>query len=248
MSSPGFLTHWKQDLPASVVVFLVALPLCLGIALASGAPLIGGLVAGVIGGIVVGLISGSPLGVSGPAAGLAAIVLTAIHDLGSYEIFLCAVILGGMMQIGLGLARAGVIAYYFPNSVIKGMLSGIGVIIILKQIPHAVGYDADFMGDQAFQQPDRHNTFSELVYMLDAINPGAVIITLVGLALIDPLGATVHQAEQGAQPYAGALAGRAGRHRACRNVQQHAIGHYRNVALWKQYLRSNTGRGGESCQ
>ena len=184
MSSPGFLTHWKQDLPASVVVFLVALPLCLGIALASGAPLIGGLVAGVIGGIVVGFLSGSPLGVSGPAAGLAAIVLTAIHDLGGYELFLCAVVLGGVMQIGLGFARAGVIAYYFPNSVIKGMLSGIGVIIILKQIPHAVGYDADFMGDQAFQQPDRHNTLSELVYMLDAINPGAVIITLIGLALM----------------------------------------------------------------
>ncbi|MCB0795184.1 MAG: SulP family inorganic anion transporter [Flavobacteriales bacterium] len=184
MESKHFFAHWKQDLPASVVVFLVALPLCLGIALASGAPLISGLIAGVVGGIVVGLASGSSLGVSGPAAGLAAIVLAAISDLGTYELFLAAVVVAGLVQVGLGLLKAGVIAYYFPNAVIKGMLSGIGVIIILKQIPHAVGYDADYMGDQDFLQRDQHNTITELFYMMDAINPGALVITLVGLVLM----------------------------------------------------------------
>lgn len=177
-------SSWKQDLPASIVVFLVALPLCLGIALASGAPLIAGITAGVVGGMVVGLISGSSLGVSGPAAGLTAIVLVAIAELGSYELFLTAVILSGVLQVVLGLLRAGVIAYYFPNSVIKGMLTGIGIIIILKQIPHAVGYDADPIGDMDFVQVDQHNTLSELYYMLDGITPGAVVISLVCLALM----------------------------------------------------------------
>ena len=148
--------HWKQDLPASVVVFLVAMPLCLGIALASGAPLISGLIAGAVGGIIVGVISGSGLGVSGPAAGLVAIVLTAIADLGGYESFLLAVVLAGVLQLVFGAMRAGIIAYYFPNAVIKGMLAGIGITIVLKQIPHAVGYDADYMGDMTFEQPDHH--------------------------------------------------------------------------------------------
>lgn len=182
--SNGFFAHWKQDLPASIVVLLVAIPLCLGIALASGAPLLAGLIAGVVGGILVGLASGSQLGVSGPAAGLAAIVLSGITDLGGYEIFLCAVVLAGVIQVALGFLRAGVIAYYFPNAVITGMLSGIGLIIILKQIPHAVGYDKDPMGEQAFLQPDQHNTLSELLYMLDGINYGAVIVTLVCLGLM----------------------------------------------------------------
>ena len=131
----------KNDLPASIVVFFVALPLCLGIALASGAPLFSGLIAGIVGGIVVGAISGSKIGVSGPAAGLAAIVLTAITDLGSFENFLVAVVLGGVFQLILGALRAGVIGYYFPSSVIKGMLTGIGIIIIIKQIPFFFGYD-----------------------------------------------------------------------------------------------------------
>lgn len=126
----------KSDLPASVVVFFVALPLCLGIALASGAPLFSGLISGIIGGVVVGSLSGSKIGVSGPAAGLAAIVLTAIGTLGSYENFLVAVVLGGIIQLTFGVLKAGVIGYYFPSSVIKGMLTGIGIIIILKQIPH----------------------------------------------------------------------------------------------------------------
>ena len=131
----------KADFPASVVVFFVALPLCLGIALASGAPLFSGLIAGIIGGIVVGAISGSHVGVSGPAAGLAAIVLTAISTLGDYRIFLVAVVIAGALQVILGLLKAGIIGYFFPSSVIKGMLTGIGIIIILKQIPHFFGYD-----------------------------------------------------------------------------------------------------------
>ena len=142
--------NFKNDIPAGIVVFLVAVPLCLGIAMASGAPLFSGLIAGIIGGIVVGSISGSPLGVSGPAAGLAVIVLNAISDLGGFEIFLVAVVIAGIIQIIMGFAKAGIIAYYFPSSVIHGMLAGIGVLIALKQIPHAFGYDMDPEGDFAF--------------------------------------------------------------------------------------------------
>lgn len=180
----GFFSNLKHDLPASIVVFLVAVPLCLGIALASGAPLFSGIIAGIVGGIVVSLVSGSPLGVSGPAAGLAVIVLSAIQELGAFEIFLYAVVIAGIIQFILGLIKAGVIGYYFPSSVIKGMLSGIGIIIILKQIPHAFGYDADPEGDLAFAQVDGHNTFSELWFMLEAISPGAIIITLISLAIL----------------------------------------------------------------
>lgn len=176
--------HLKDDLPASIVVFLVAVPLCLGIALASGAPLFSGIIAGIVGGIVVGVLSGSQLGVSGPAAGLAVIVLTAINDLGSFEIFLLAVFLGGVIQLILGYLQAGIIGYYFPNSVIKGMLSGIGIIIFLKQIPHAFGYDKDYEGNLSFNQPDGHNTLSELYYMFEAISPGAVIISALSLGIL----------------------------------------------------------------
>lgn len=174
----------KNDLPASVVVFFVALPLCLGIALASGAPLFSGIIAGIVGGIIVGAASGSPLGVSGPAAGLAVIVLGAIATLGSWEAFLLSVIIAGAIQLILGFLKLGNIAYYFPSAVIKGMLSGIGLLIILKQIPHAFGYDADFEGDEAFFQPDGHNTFSELFYMFKYITPGAVIISFVSLFIL----------------------------------------------------------------
>lgn len=174
----------KYDLPSSIVVFLVALPLCLGIALASGAPLFSGIIAGIVGGIVVSLLSGSPLGVSGPAAGLAVIVLSSIQELGSYQTFLLAVVIGGVIQFAFGILKAGVIGYYFPSSVIKGMLAGIGIIIVLKQIPHALGYDYDPEGDFAFSQIDGHNTFSELLYMMDFINPGAAIIALVSLAVL----------------------------------------------------------------
>lgn len=140
--TPSFRESWRSDAGASIVVFLVALPLCLGIALASGAPLLSGIVTGIIGGIVAGWLSGSHLMVSGPAAGLTAIVISAIATLGSFSAFLVAVVLAGVMQTALGLLRAGVIGYYFPNAVIRGMLGGIGIIIILKQIPHAFGYDA----------------------------------------------------------------------------------------------------------
>ncbi len=183
MTKPSFFSHLKSDLPSSIVVFLVAVPLCLGIALASGAPLFSGIIAGIVGGIIVGLISGSAVGVSGPAAGLAVIVLAAIESLG-YEAFLLAVVIGGVIQLIFGFLKGGVIAYYFPSSVIKGMLSGIGIIIILKQIPHAVGYDEDPQGDFAFSQSDGHTTFSDLWYMFDYVTPGVIIITLVSMAIL----------------------------------------------------------------
>lgn len=184
MEQKGVLGSIKSDLPASIVVFFVALPLCLGIALASGAPLFSGLIAGIVGGIVVGALSGSKIGVSGPAAGLAAIVLTAIGTLGGFENFLVAVVLGGIIQIILGFLRAGVIGYYFPSSVIKGMLTGIGIIIILKQIPHFFGYDADPEGDFAFFQVDGENTFSEIFNTMNHIQLGSALIGIIGLAIL----------------------------------------------------------------
>ena len=174
----------KSDLPASIVVFFVAVPLCLGIALASGAPLFAGIIAGIVGGIVVGIASGSPLGVSGPAAGLAVIVLTSIATLGSWPAFLLAVVLAGIIQLALGFAKAGFIAYFFPSSVIKGMLTGIGLLIILKQIPHALGWDKDAEGDDAFLQADGENTFSEITKALDFITPGAILIAGISLAIL----------------------------------------------------------------
>ena len=174
----------KNDLPASIVVFFVALPLCLGIALASGAPLFSGLIAGIIGGILVGSISGSKIGVSGPAAGLAAVVLTAIGTLGGYENFLVSVVLGGFIQLIFGFLKAGIIGYYFPSSVIKGMLTGIGIIIILKQIPHFFGYDADPEGDFAFFQVDGENTFSEIINTINNISLGSTLIGGIGLGIL----------------------------------------------------------------
>ncbi|MDP9081907.1 MAG: SulP family inorganic anion transporter [Bacteroidota bacterium] len=174
----------KKDLPSSIVVFLVALPLCLGIALASGAPLFSGLLAGIIGGIVVGTLSGSQLSVAGPAAGLTVIVLTAITTLGSFEAFLLSLVIAGVLQIVFGLIKAGTIANYFPSAVIEGMLAAIGIILILKQFPHAVGYDADFEGDERFSQTDEGNTFSGILGALSKINYGAVIITMVSIALM----------------------------------------------------------------
>lgn len=180
----GLFSQLRHDLPASIVVFLVATPLCLGIALASGAPLFSGIISGVVGGLAVGILSGSPLGVSGPAAGLAVIVLQAIATLGSWETFLLSVVLAGLIQLALGYLRAGIIGYYFPSSVIKGMLTGIGLIIILKQIPHAVGYDAVPEGIYEFRQPDTQNTFSELSNMMSYIHPGAILITLLSLGIL----------------------------------------------------------------
>ncbi|MGK0383324.1 MAG: MFS superfamily sulfate permease-like transporter [Bacteroidia bacterium] len=179
-----YLKNMGSDIPAGIVVFFVAVPLCLGIALASGAPLFSGIIAGMVGGIIVGLLSGSQLGVSGPAAGLAVIVLTAIQDLGSFEVFLVAVVLTGVIQIVLGVLKAGIIGYYFPSAVIKGMLAAIGIIIFLKQIPHAFGYDKDYEGDLNFFQPDGYNTFSELGQMLNFISPGATIVAAISLAVL----------------------------------------------------------------
>jgi len=181
----NYFTEIKHDLPASIVVFFVAVPLCLGIALASGAPLFAGIIAGIVGGIVVGVASGSPLGVSGPAAGLAVIVLTSIATLGgSWDAFLLAVVLAGILQLVLGYAKAGFIAYFFPSSVIKGMLTGIGLLIILKQIPHALGWDKDTEGDVAFLQKDGENTFSEIFKALEFMTPGALLITAISLGIL----------------------------------------------------------------
>ena len=175
--------HWKTDIPAGLVVFLVALPLCLGIALASGGSAMSGIIAGIVGGLVVTLFSNSSLGVSGPAAGLVAIVAPAILQLG-FQNFLLAVVLAGVIQFALGVLKAGTIGYYFPTSVIKGMLAAIGLIIILKQIPHAVGYDKDYEGDMAFSQADGHNTFTEIYYALLNPSVGPVIVTLVCLTIL----------------------------------------------------------------
>lgn len=174
----------KNDLPASIVVFFVALPLCLGIALASGAPLFSGVIAGIIGGVVVGSLSGSKIGVSGPAAGLAAIVLTAIGTLGGYQNFLVAVVLGGIIQIIFGVLKAGIIGYYFPSSVIKGMLTGIGIIIILKQIPHFFGYDSEPEGADSFIESSGENTFSAILHIVDNITLGSMVIGIIGLTIL----------------------------------------------------------------
>ncbi len=180
----GIFSHLKQDIPSSIVVLFVALPLCLGIALASGAPLFSGLIAGIIGGIVVGAISDSAHGVSGPAAGLAVVVFEALQSM-SFEIFLLAVVIGGVLQIILGLARAGIIGYFFPSAAIKGMLSGIGIIIILKQIPHAFGYDKEWMGNDAFIQLGGENTFTLIgKVLLGHITPGAVLIAAISIAIL----------------------------------------------------------------
>jgi carbonic anhydrase len=182
----NFLKNIKYDLPAGLVVYLVALPLCLGVALASTGRsdlLLSGVIAGIIGGIVVGKLSNSSLGVSGPAAGLVVIVLTAIESLGSFEAFLVAVVLAGVIQLILGIVNAGIIAYFFPNSVIKGMLTAIGIILILKQIPHALGYDSSLMTDDA-DMSDGVNPFMELVYSFKHHTLGAVVISSVSLALL----------------------------------------------------------------
>ncbi|MFM9824557.1 SulP family inorganic anion transporter [Flavobacterium sp.] len=174
----------KSDFASGLVVFLVALPLCLGIAMASGAPLFSGIISGVIGGIVVGYLSKSHLSVSGPAAGLTAIVLTAITDLGAFDLFLTAVFIAGLIQLALGFIKAGSISNYFPTNVIEGMLAGIGIIIILKQMPHAFGYDSDFEGDQAFFQPDGGNTITSLLGIVNYVQLGAIIITALSLIIL----------------------------------------------------------------
>lgn len=181
----GFFSELKHDLPAGLVVFLVALPLCLGISLASGAPMFAGLIAGILGGTIVALLSGSQLGVSGPAAGLVVIVIAGMEDLGgSFSAFLLAVMIAGIIQFLMGVVKAGFVTYYFPSSVIKGMLAAIGVIIILKQIPHAIGDDEAVLFSSSFWQGDGQNTFSELSVMFDFFSPGAIIISAIALFIL----------------------------------------------------------------
>ena len=180
----NLFANLKSDFASGLVVFLVALPLCLGIAMASGAPLFSGIISGIIGGIVVGYLSTSHISVSGPAAGLTAIVLTAITDLGAFDVFLTAVFIAGLMQLALGFIKAGSISNYFPTNVIEGMLAGIGIIIILKQLPHAFGYDSDFEGDQAFLQSDGSDTFSSLLSIFNYIQLGSIIITILSLIIL----------------------------------------------------------------
>lgn len=178
------LDNLSHDIPAALVVFLVAVPLCLGIALASGAPLFSGFIAGVVGGVVAGFLSKSSLSVSGPAAGLATIVFSSIQELGSFPLFLLAVVLAGIIQVILGFLRAGTIGHFFPVSVIKGMLAAIGLILILKQVPHALGYDADFEGDESFFQKDDQNTFTEILNAVDYVTPGAIVVAVVSLLIL----------------------------------------------------------------
>ncbi len=178
------LKNAAADIPASVVVFLVALPLCLGIALGSGAPLFSGIIAGMVGGIVIGLLSGSSLSISGPAAGLTAIVAVAIGKMPAYEAFLLSVVISGLLQVILGYLKAGIIGDYIPNSVIRGMLASIGLVLILKQFPHLIGYDSDWAGDETFIQVDGNNTFSQLINSLNSISPIALIIGLLSVIIL----------------------------------------------------------------
>lgn len=182
--TPSFASTAPRDLAAGLVVFLVALPLCLGIAVASDAPPFAGLLSGIVGGVMVGLLSGSHTSVSGPAAGLTAVVAAQIALLGSFQAFLLAVVLAGLIQIALGAARAGSLASFFPTSVIKGLLAAIGVILILKQIPHVVGHDPDPEGDMAFYQPDHGTTLSGLLHLASHFHPGAAAVGVASLALL----------------------------------------------------------------
>lgn len=174
----------KSDAISGLVVFLVALPLCLGIALGSKVDPISGIISGIIGGIVIGFISNSNVSVSEPAAGLIAIVVTSIETLGSFQIFLLAVVLAGVIQLILGYLKSGSLANFIPNSVIEGMLAGIGITIFLKQLPHAVGYDKDFEGDETFMQPDGETTFSEIFKALDYVSLGAILVCIVSVVLL----------------------------------------------------------------
>lgn len=180
----NLLGNLKADFPSGLVVFLVALPLCLGIALASKAPPLSGIIAGIIGGIFIGSLSNSHISVSGPAAGLISIVLTAVATLGSFEAFLLAVFLAGVIQLILGFIKAGSISNYFPSNVIEGMLAGIGVIIIINQLEHAVGYDMINEGDESLQRHDGGNFFSDIPEIISRFEGGAVIISLVSLAIL----------------------------------------------------------------
>lgn len=179
----SFLSALGSDIPSSIVVFLVALPLCLGIALGSNAPLFSGIIAGIVGGIVIGALSGSQLSVSGPAAGLTAIVVVAIERLQAFDAFLLAVVIGGVLQVILGCIRAGILGDYIPGSVIKGMLAAIGLILILKQIPHLVGDEAEFVSGGSFKRKEGESTVAELYHAFTNILPVAAGIGLLALLI-----------------------------------------------------------------
>jgi MFS superfamily sulfate permease-like transporter len=179
-----YFRYLKDDIRASIVVFLVAIPLCLGIALASGAPLFSGLISGIVGGMVVTLASGSQLSVSGPAAGLAVIVYMAIETLQSFQAFLVAVVLAGILQVLMGYLKAGTIGAFFPSSVIKAMLAAIGFILIIKQIPHAFGYDGSFEGDESYMQENVVSSFGDIATALGHISPAATFISFFSLFLL----------------------------------------------------------------
>lgn len=183
-STSYYKDNLRQDIPASIGVFLVALPLCLGIALASGAPLFSGMIAGIIGGLVVSWASGSQLSVSGPAAGLTVIVFSAIETLGGFGAFLMSVVLAGVIQMILGYARAGTIGAFFPSAVIKGMLSAIGLILILKQIPHATGFDAQIEGDESYMGDTASATLHQIMESLRGISPGATLVSIGALVIL----------------------------------------------------------------
>ncbi len=184
-TEPGsYLSTLGNDAPAGLVVFLVALPLCLGISLASGAPLLAGIITGVVGGMLVSWLSGSHLSVSGPAAGLTVIVLTAIQTLGTFEAFLAAVVVAGVLQLIMGYVKAGIIGMYFPSSVIRGMLAAIGLILILKQIPHFLGADTDYFEDTNFFQLNGQNTFSSIRAAMGALSPGAILIGSISMLVL----------------------------------------------------------------
>ncbi len=179
-----YVRHVKDDLPAGIVVFLVALPLCLGVALASGAPLSAGLIGGLVGGLLIAWLSGSQLSVSGPAAGLTVIVFNAIAEIGSFQGFLVACVLAGFLQLLLGFLRAGIIGAFFPSAVIKGMLAAIGLILIIKQIPHATGFDASFEGDESYMKETAGTSFQELLAAFNGVSHGAVVISGVALVML----------------------------------------------------------------
>lgn len=182
--TPYYLHHLKSDIPAGLVVFLVALPLCLGIALASGAPLFSGLIGGLVGGLLVSWLSGSQLAVSGPAAGLTVIVFNAIETLSSFQGLLVAVILAGMLQLALGYLRAGIIGAFFPAAVIEGMLAAIGLILIIKQLPHATGYHSSYQGDESYMKETAESSLFEFFDAIGALSIGSVVISSVALLLL----------------------------------------------------------------
>ena len=177
-------THLGDNLSASIVVLLVALPLCVGIALASGTPIFSGIIAGIIGGIVVGQLSGSQLSVSGPAASLTFVVSAMLIKLGSFETFLLAVLIAGAFQILFAFLKGGIVGDYIPNAVIKGMVAAIGIILMMKQIPHLLGYDADFEGDESFLQDDHNNTITTILTAVEFLTPMSVLIGVVSLILL----------------------------------------------------------------